>query len=124
MLRKSMPLSTDHPSGEQHTGEMAVGLHAVPVKRRLGNSREQLKHPPLEEPAITDCRPQDAEWQARGQRFGCGAHPADLGVFEQALQNDGHQVDVLMTVQVNVRSSGERCVAMDLALNRSAELGA
>ena len=48
-------LRTDHPSGEQHTGEMAVGLHALPVKRRLGNSREQLKYPPLQQPAIADC---------------------------------------------------------------------
>ena len=48
-------LSTDHPSGEQHTGEMAVGLYAAPRKSRFGKSREQLKHGPFQEPAIADC---------------------------------------------------------------------
>ena len=117
-------LCTDHPSGEHHTGEMAVGLYAAPRKSRFGKSREQLKHGPFQEPAIADCRPPDAKWQASGKWLCCGAHPTDLGLFQQALQNDGHQVDVLMTVQVNVRYSGKRCEATDLVVDRSAELGA
>ena len=114
-----------HASREQHPSECAVGVDAGSFQPRNGQSAEQLQHHPLEQASSAQRRPPARQRQICGQRLPCGANPVDLMLFgppQEAVQNDGRQVNVLMAVKRNALLSGEGPEAVDLMVDGSFQL--
>ena len=92
---------------------------------RFRHCGKTLQNQPLEQATAGHCGEPAAPGQIRGQGFSGGANPVDLqflGQVQQAVQDNGNQVNVLMAIKADPLFSGELSIAIDLAANTAFQL--
>ena len=71
---------------------------------------------------MPDCFDPELEGTALSQRR-CGvAHPDELRLFQHNIQHQWHEMDVLMSVELDLVLTGELLKPMDLRLDRLDDL--
>ena len=94
---------TGHSAGEPHTGETLVGRHACLAQPPTGSCCEHLQHQPFQ--GSTRCR----------DGFPCGANPSNVRLLQHDIQDEGHKMNVLMTIQSDLPLLGEFLEAQELS---------
>ena len=81
-----------------------------------------MQHQPLEQSAIAQRLDPQPQRQDLRQRFRRCAQPDDLRLFQDNTQHQWKQMDVLMTIQLDLLLTGQLLKPMDLRLDRCADL--
>ena len=81
-----------------------------------------MQHLPLEQSAIPERFDPQLEGKALRQGLCGGAPPDDLRLFQHNIQHQWHEMDVLMSVELDLVLTGELLKPMDLRLDRLDDL--